>query len=96
MRSARDPHVFPELMVENFLPHKVREIFVSSWTNADVYVDISDSFETKLKSLQEHASQTAANWEEVAPRVRERSRAMAKANNLPFEYTEAYKYFRLD
>ncbi len=94
--SARDPHVFPELLVEGFLPHKVREVFVSSWANADVYVDVSACFEKKLEALQHHVSQVGSNWEDVAPRVRERSRGFAAASDLPFEYAEGYKYFRLE
>ncbi len=94
--SARDPHVFAELLIEDLLPHKVAEVFVSSAANADVFVDISDWIDRKLEALRQHESQVAASWEHVAERVRERSGALARANELPFEYTEGYKYFRLD
>ncbi len=94
--SARDPHVFSELLIENLLPHKVREVFMSTMSNADVWIDITDVFDKKLEGLRQHVSQVGERWDQVEPRVRERSRALAKSFNLPFEYTEAYKYFRLD
>lgn len=94
--SARDPHVFSELLIENLLPHKVREVYVSSMSNADVWVDISDAIDRKIAALKEHVSQTAANWEVVEPRIRERSRLLAQVNNLAFEYAEGFKYFRMD
>src|ERR671938_1999036 len=55
--SARDPHVFSELLIENLLPHKVREVFMMSATSADVIVDISDWIDRKLAGLAEHKSQ---------------------------------------
>lgn len=93
--SARDPHVFSELLIENLLPHKVAEVYVSSQTNADVWVDISACMDRKLEGLKQHVSQTGSDWETLAQRVRERSAELARANELPFEYAESYKYLRL-
>ena len=61
--SARDPHVFPELLIENLLPHKVREVFMSTSQNVDVWVDITDCFDRKLEGLRQHTSQVAARWD---------------------------------
>jgi LmbE family N-acetylglucosaminyl deacetylase len=94
--SARDPHVFPELLIENLLPHKVREVFMSTTQNVDVWIDISDCFDKKLEGLRAHTSQTAERWDTMVERIRERSRQMARMNELPFEFAEGYKYFRLD
>jgi LmbE family N-acetylglucosaminyl deacetylase len=94
--SARDPHVFPELLIENLLPHKVREVFMSTTQNVDVWVDITDCFERKLEGLRQHTSQVAARWDQMIERIKERSRAVARQNELPFELAEGYKYFRLD
>ena len=94
--SARDPHVFPELLIENLLPHKVREVFMSTMQNPDIWVDISDCFERKLEGLRQHTSQTAERWDQLVERIKERQRQVARMNELPFEFAEAYKYFRLD
>ncbi len=93
--SARDPHVFPELLLEGWQPHKVREVFMSTQSNADVWVDVTGGMDRKLAALREHVSQTSERWDQVEERVRERSRALATSLELPFEYAEAFKYFKL-
>jgi len=94
--SARDPHVFPDLLVDNLLPHKVREVFMSTTQNADVWIDITECFERKLEGLRQHTSQVGNRWEGMIERIRERSRVIAQQNNLPFDLAEGYRYFRLD
>jgi LmbE family N-acetylglucosaminyl deacetylase len=94
--SARDPHVFPELLVEGFQPHKVREVFMSTMQTPDVWIDITGCFDRKLEGLREHKSQVGERFEQVVERIRERSRYVARSFNLPFELGEGYRYFRLD
>ncbi len=94
--SARDPHVFPELLIEDLLPHKVREVFMSTQQNADLWIDITACFERKLEGLRQHTSQVGDRFEQVVERIKERSRQLAKAQGLDFEYAEGYRYFRLD
>jgi LmbE family N-acetylglucosaminyl deacetylase len=94
--SARDPHVFGELLVDNFLPHKVREVFMSTSQNADVWIDITDCFDRKIEGLRQHKSQVGDRFEEMKVRIRERSQQAARLNNLPFDLAEGYRYFRLD
>lgn len=93
--SARDPHVFPELLLEGFQPHKVREVFMSTMQNPDVWIDISECFERKLEGLRQHTSQVGDRFDDVIERIRERSRQTARAFNLPFEMGEGYRYFKL-
>ena len=94
--SARDPHVFPELLIENLYPHKVKEVFMSTLTNADVWIDITSCMDRKLAGLKEHKSQVGDRWERVSQAMQDRSRQLAQHFNLAFEFAEAYKYFRLD
>jgi len=94
--SARDPHVFPELLIENFFPHKVREVFMSTQQGAEIWIDITDCFERKLEALRQHDSQVGDRSDELEERLRDRSRQVAKLNNLPFELAEGFRYFRLD
>jgi LmbE family N-acetylglucosaminyl deacetylase len=93
--SARDPHVFPELMVEGLGPHRVREVFVSTMQNPDVWIDVSECFDRKLEGLRQHTSQVGTRFEEVVERIRERSRQTARTFDLPFEIGEGYRYFKL-
>ena len=94
--SARDPHVFPELLLEGFEPHKVREVFMSTMQNPDVWIVISECFERKLAGLREHKSQVGERFEQVTERIKQRARQTAETFNLPFEMGEGYRYFRLD
>jgi len=94
--SARDPHVFPQLLVEGFEPHKVKEVFMSTQQNPDVWIDVSDCFERKLEGLRQHTSQVGDRFDRVVERITERSRQTARTFNLPFEIGEGYRYFRLD
>lgn len=94
--SARDVHVFPELMVEGLGPHKVREVFMSTMQNPDVWVDVSECFERKMDGLRQHESQVGSRFEQVIERIRERSRQTARMFELPFDMGEGFRYFRLD
>jgi LmbE family N-acetylglucosaminyl deacetylase len=94
--SARDPHVFPELVLEGFQPHKVHEVFMSTMQNPDIWIDVTECFERKLEGLRQHESQVGQRFEQVTERIRERSRQTARMFNLPFEMGEGFRYFRLD
>jgi LmbE family N-acetylglucosaminyl deacetylase len=56
---ARDHLSFPELAAAGLAPHKVKDLlFMGSFDDrSNFYVDISDTYETKLKALAAHASQ---------------------------------------
>jgi LmbE family N-acetylglucosaminyl deacetylase len=59
-------------------------------------VDITGCFDRKLEGLRQHKSQVADRWDQMEERIRERSRQVARLNNVPFELAEGYRYFRLD
>jgi LmbE family N-acetylglucosaminyl deacetylase len=48
---------FPELLVEGYQPHKVKEIWLSVTNNPNVVIDVTKYWELKISSLQQHASQ---------------------------------------
>lgn len=49
---------FPELITEeNLHPHSVEEVWLSLTSQPDINIDITDTFEIKLKALLEHKSQ---------------------------------------
>ena len=54
---ARDHLSFPELEAEGFAPHKVKDLLLMGFENHNYYVDITATYETKLKALAAHASQ---------------------------------------
>lgn len=91
--SARDPHVFTELLEEGLEPHKVREVYIFSRENADTWIDIGDTIETKIAALYEHDTQVGDRRELVAKWVREGAQRTAEGQEM--EYAEAFKLIRL-
>jgi LmbE family N-acetylglucosaminyl deacetylase len=84
--SARDPHVFTELLAEGLQPHKVREVYIVSR-------DIGDTIETKIRALYRHESQVGDRKDEVARWVRDGARRLAEGKEM--EYAESFKYVKL-
>lgn len=98
--SARDRLTFPQLMDEGFEPHKVVQIYLAGARDPDVWIDISESFDTKLRALGEHKSQMGDwDFEPTLRRWAQDTAAEARANRYPgaddMQLAEAFKYFRL-
>jgi LmbE family N-acetylglucosaminyl deacetylase len=90
--DARNPFAFTDLLNDEGLqPWRVKEIWVSAFANPDHYVDITDTFDLKIKALQAHASQTAHN-ENLETIVREwGERNAAAAGFAQGRIAEAFK-----
>lgn len=57
--DARNPRAFTaELLDQGYEPHAVTEVWIHS-TEPDLFVDITDVFDMKLRALRSHASQVA-------------------------------------
>ena len=70
--AARDHLIFPELWKDEQLePHIVREVWVCGTLSPDVILDVTETWETKIKALFEHKSQIGEP-ETLAERMRER------------------------
>jgi LmbE family N-acetylglucosaminyl deacetylase len=82
---ARDHMAFPELLAE-FEPHKVGELYVMSWENPQLVVDITDTIDLKLKALTCHVSQVG-NFKGVEERVRQRSAELGAPKGYAFAET---------
>jgi LmbE family N-acetylglucosaminyl deacetylase len=97
--SARDPHVFPELLCEGFEPHKVVEVYVGGTNTPDVFIDIEDTIDLKIQALLAHVSQVGDGTRPDRPEwnlgqmVRERAGQVGQTQGL--RYAESFKYFRL-
>ena len=48
---------FRELLDEGLEPHSVKEVYVSLPVKPDTVVDVTDTFDLKIKALREHKSQ---------------------------------------
>lgn len=95
--SVRDRLTFPELLDEGLEPHKVNEVYIYGTNAADRWIDITESIETKIAALKQHASQLG-DWdpaESMKQWARETaSRHPAKPEGFG-EYAEAFKYVKL-
>ncbi len=92
--AARDRMTFPELLAEGLEPHKVREVYVTGTQEANIWIDITDHYDTKVASLRAHASQMG-DWD-PSPMVREWSARTAQEHPGHGELAEGYRYFKLD
>jgi len=71
--TARDRLNFIEMERDEGLePHKALTVYIAGAVNPTVTVDVTDSIETKIKSLYEHKSQIS-DMEAMATRIRERT-----------------------
>lgn len=54
---ARDRLTFPELEKEGLTPHKVKTLYLTSFDDPTNTLDITDTFDLKIKALKTHKSQ---------------------------------------
>ncbi|HEX6138858.1 MAG TPA: PIG-L deacetylase family protein [Candidatus Limnocylindria bacterium] len=80
--AARDRHNFPELLDEGLEPWKVRQVLVTGVERANLWIDVSATWETGLAALRRHASQVQ-DWDPVEQRLRERVTTAGQAVGLP-------------
>jgi LmbE family N-acetylglucosaminyl deacetylase len=77
---ARDPLSYPEHLQEGLEPHKVSEVYLWGSEEPDTFLDITETFTTKMDALYCHASQmkrprvdreadTRAYYAEIGKRV---------------------------
>jgi len=72
--AARNRMYHPELMGEGLEPHPVKEVWLVGAEFPDLWVDVTELFETKLEAIRCHVSQVSHNegWVE---RVQQRHQA---------------------
>jgi LmbE family N-acetylglucosaminyl deacetylase len=80
---------FPELLEEGLEPHRPREAYFSGrGPDLNVWIDIAETFEAKLRALACHKSQIP-DISEIEPSLRKWSREMGKAKGI--ECAECYR-----
>ncbi|MBK7450726.1 MAG: PIG-L family deacetylase [Anaerolineales bacterium] len=85
--SAGSRLVFADLLAEGFEPHEVKRLYVHGTDKPDTWVDISETIDTKVKALQQHASQVPVD--EVEKWMKDWAKEDAKDKG--FEYAESYR-----
>ena len=87
---ARDHLSFPEHLREGLHPHKVREIYLWGSDEPDTFLDITDTFETKLRALFCHRSQVGDRSEDDRD-SRWRQRHAEAGKRAGVELAESFK-----
>jgi len=91
---ARDLLSFPEHRKIGLNPHKVKELLMPSFlpSDANYFIDVKDTFETKIKALSCHKSQIK-NIKELSQRMGARAAVIGK--KAGFKFAEAFVRLRL-
>ena len=91
--ASREWYIFPEQLVGDRQPWRVREAYLF-WTDSpDYWEDVSCCIEDRISALQRHTSQVGERLDQVAERIREAARNAGK--EAGHEYAEAFKRLRL-
>ncbi|HEU0163876.1 MAG TPA: PIG-L deacetylase family protein [Thermomicrobiales bacterium] len=90
--TARDFLYYPEHLEAGLEPHKTAEIWYFGAESPDVFIDITDTFDTKIEALKAHKSQVGEAVE-LADRLRERAAEVAA--DQPFELAESFKSIKM-
>jgi len=88
---ARDHMAYPDLLEEGYEPHKVREMWFWGTDDPNIRLDITDTFETKLKALSCHKSQL-----DVGPELRKRLLTFAAMNAQGEKFKLAEAFHRVE
>lgn len=91
MPDAPTRVMFQELESEGLEPFEVSNLYLSV-SEPEVFVDITDTIDIKLKALACHGSQLSL--EEVEPWIRERAKLVAEMSGEQMAYAEGFKAFR--
>jgi LmbE family N-acetylglucosaminyl deacetylase len=55
--AAGQPNLFEEIAQEGFKAHKPRKVYVTTWSDGDLYVNIEGTIDIKVNALRAHVSQ---------------------------------------
>ena len=84
--TARDPLYFPEHLQDGLEPHKVAELWLYGSEAPDTFIDISETFDTKIHALKAHQSQVGTA-ETLEQRMRDRAEELGREHGLPMAET---------
>ena len=85
--SADSPLLFPELIEEGYLPHKVNYVYISfGRREANLYIDISETIDLKIEALKKHKSQLK-DWD---PTERMKEWSTQTGKEVGFKYAEGF------
>ena len=90
--AAREWYIFPEQLVQDVEPWRVKEVYLFWTGEADYWEDISTSIDARIAALARHASQVGTNVEKLSERIRQYARQAGETAG--YEYAEGFKRFQ--
>jgi len=91
---ARDHLSYPDLLDAGMEPHKVKEMYFTASENINCRIDITDTFDLKMKALACHRSQVGEKILELCEGLK--MRAQDAAEGQTFLLAEAFHYIDID
>lgn len=89
--AAGQPNLFEEIAEEGYQAYKPRKVYVTSWEQTDIFVNIEETIEIKIASLRAHKSQMK-DWD-PEPRIKEW--AAARGAGKEMAYAESFRVITL-
>jgi len=89
--AAGQPNLFEELAKEGLQAHKPRKVYVTSWEQADLFVNIEETIDIKVAALRAHKSQMK-DWD-PEPRIKEW--ASTRGEGKEMAYAETFRVITL-
>jgi LmbE family N-acetylglucosaminyl deacetylase len=80
--AAGQPNLFQELEAEGLQAHKPRKVYVTGWSQTDLYVNITETIDVKVAALRAHSSQMG-DWD-PEPRIKEWAAERARGKEMQF------------
>ncbi len=90
--AAGQPNLFEEFEQEGLSAHKVRKVYVTTWGEPDVYVNIESTIDLKVAALRAHKSQMK-DWD---PEERIKEWAAERAKGKEMAYAEGFRVVTLE
>lgn len=91
--TARDPlHYNHHLTEEGLEPHKTAELWLFNPEAPDLYIDTSETIDTKIHALKAHKSQVG-DGENLDERIRQRGADIGETAGM--QYAEAFKVIKM-
>lgn len=89
--AAGQPNLYEELAEEGYYAHKPRKVYVTSWGEADHFINIEETIDIKIKALRAHVSQMK-DWD---PEEDIRKWAAERGRGKEMAFAEGYRVVTL-
>ncbi len=90
--AAGQPNLFEEIeREEGFKAHKLRKVYITTWGEANVFVNIDETIDVKIEALRAHKSQVR-DWD-PAEMIKQWAGEHAKGKEMT--YAEGYRVVTL-